>query len=95
MPAQQSRSFKVFTRGYGCCLEDLIAVLKHSQRDNLIHGFHCREGNGTGKTGEYLGTINISRRKDIAETFITIESAHKMDFDYFQDVIKKWLVMIH
>ena len=79
--------------------EDLIAVLKHSQRDNLYTRVSLPEKvMAPVRQGSILGTISIFQgEKIIAETsLITIESAHKMDFmDYFQDVIKKWLVMIH
>jgi D-alanyl-D-alanine carboxypeptidase (penicillin-binding protein 5/6) len=79
--------------------EDLIAVLKHSQRDKLYTRVSLPEKvMAPVRQGSIMGTISIFQDdKIIAETsLITIESTQKMElWDYFQNVIKKWLIMIH
>ena len=79
--------------------EDLIAVLKHSQRDNLYTRVSLPEKvMAPVRQGAIMGTVSIFQGdRIIAETsLITIESAQKMElWDYFQNVIKKWLIIIH
>jgi len=79
--------------------EDLIAVLKHSQRDNLYTRVSLPEKvMAPVRQGAIMGTVSIFQGdRIIAETsLITVESAQKMElWDYFQNVIKKWLIIIH
>jgi D-alanyl-D-alanine carboxypeptidase (penicillin-binding protein 5/6) len=79
--------------------EDLTAILKHSQRDNLYTRISLPEYvMAPVRQGKIMGTISIFQGdKIIAETsLIALESTQKMQLsDYFQNVIKKWLIMIH
>lgn len=79
--------------------EDLIAVLKHSERDKLYTRVSLPEKvMAPVRRGSVMGTISIFQGdKIIAEiSLITIESAQKMElWDYFMNVVKKWLVLIH
>ncbi|MGI6085056.1 MAG: D-alanyl-D-alanine carboxypeptidase family protein [Acetivibrionales bacterium] len=79
--------------------EDLKAVLKHSQRDNLYTRVSLPEKvMAPVRKGSIMGTVSVFQDdKIIAETsLIALESAHKMELmDYFQNVIKKWLILIH
>ena len=79
--------------------EELVAVLKHSQRDNLYTRISLPEKvMAPVRQGAIIGTISIFQGdRIIAETsLITVESAQKMELmDYFLNVIKKWLIIIH
>lgn len=79
--------------------EDLKAILKHSQRDNLYTRVSLPEKvMAPVRQGSIMGTVSIFQDdKIIAETsLVALESTHKMEFfDYLQNVIKKWLVLIH
>ncbi len=50
------------------------------------------------RQGSIMGTVSIFQEdKIIAETsLVAIESSAKMGLiDYFQNVIKKWLILVH
>lgn len=79
--------------------EDLIAVLKHSQRDKLYTRVSLPENiMAPVRQGSIMGTVSIFQGdKIIAETsLISIESTNKMElWDYYLNAIKKWLIMLH
>lgn len=79
--------------------EDLIAVLKHSQRDKLYTRVSLPENiMAPVRQGSIMGTVSIFQGdKIIAETsLISIESTNKMElWDYYLNTIKKWLIILH